>query len=267
MSMEFITKADYAYASLRSDIVNGVLESGEKLQLINLAKRYGVSTVPLRSALVKLEEQGLVTTIPHVGAYVTTHNIGDYFPLMLLRLEAEASATLIATISANEEQLDEIDRLTKRMEYAFCDEGAEEYANNNRKVHEAVYSCCNDQIIQTHIANLMERTKFAKQTFELLPSTMKTSLLEHKLWAKAIRERDIAKSISIIRFQRSRSCLNLLEFLIANSDSDNPRIKAILKGNQDDLFRRYIKVFAYKLRKNFPQEMRELNPDLLKYLD
>jgi DNA-binding GntR family transcriptional regulator len=57
-------------ASLRSAILNGTLQSGEPLVERRIAEDLGVSRAPVREALRRLEEEGLVVTFPYKGTYV-----------------------------------------------------------------------------------------------------------------------------------------------------------------------------------------------------
>jgi DNA-binding GntR family transcriptional regulator len=54
-----------AHAQLRGMIVRGVLAPGSELSQVELARRTGVSTTPLREALRRLEAEGLVESRPH----------------------------------------------------------------------------------------------------------------------------------------------------------------------------------------------------------
>ncbi|MDH2391928.1 GntR family transcriptional regulator [Streptomyces sp. HNM0663] len=56
--------------AIRDDIVSGVFEPGGRLTEELLARRYGVSRVPVREALRTLESEGFVTTRRHAGACV-----------------------------------------------------------------------------------------------------------------------------------------------------------------------------------------------------
>ncbi|GAA2487957.1 GntR family transcriptional regulator [Streptomyces gobitricini] len=56
--------------AIRDDIVTGVFPRGGRLTEEQLARRYGVSRVPVREALRTLESEGFVTTRRHVGACV-----------------------------------------------------------------------------------------------------------------------------------------------------------------------------------------------------
>ncbi|MGB8944167.1 MAG: GntR family transcriptional regulator, partial [Streptomyces sp.] len=56
--------------AIRDDIVSGVYERGGRLTEELLARRYGVSRVPVREALRTLESEGFVVTRRHAGACV-----------------------------------------------------------------------------------------------------------------------------------------------------------------------------------------------------
>ena len=58
------------YEGLQNDIIEGVLPPGEKLTIAKLKKRYGVGPTPLREALSRLLDTGLVTVVDNRGFYV-----------------------------------------------------------------------------------------------------------------------------------------------------------------------------------------------------
>ncbi|RSS78807.1 GntR family transcriptional regulator [Streptomyces sp. WAC06614] len=81
-------------AAVRDDIVSGVFEPGSRLTEELLARRYGVSRVPVREALRTLESEGFVTTRRHAGAHVaepTEQDAADFLEIRML-LEPLAAA-------------------------------------------------------------------------------------------------------------------------------------------------------------------------------
>jgi DNA-binding GntR family transcriptional regulator len=55
---------------IRKDIVSGRLKPGERLKIVELAKRYDTSAIPVREALQQLQGEGIVTFIANRGASV-----------------------------------------------------------------------------------------------------------------------------------------------------------------------------------------------------
>src|SRR5690348_1870583 len=66
----FRTVGDMAYEVIREGILTGVFQPGERLRQDRLAEAIGVSRIPVRAALLKLESQGLVKFEPYRGAVV-----------------------------------------------------------------------------------------------------------------------------------------------------------------------------------------------------
>jgi GntR family transcriptional regulator, carbon starvation induced regulator len=77
---------------LRGEILAGNLRPGERLRVGEVARRYHVSATPVREALQRLAEQGLVTIDPQVGARISPISIDDVRDLYYMRsvLEPEA---------------------------------------------------------------------------------------------------------------------------------------------------------------------------------
>ena len=68
MEMVLETTATRAYRSLRQRILANELKAGQQLPQQRLAKQLGIGTVPLREAMVRLECEGLVESVPQWGA-------------------------------------------------------------------------------------------------------------------------------------------------------------------------------------------------------
>ena len=62
---------------LRAQIVAGELPSGSKLRQVEIARRFGVSTTPVREALAALQREGLVRLHPQRGAVVFVPTVAD----------------------------------------------------------------------------------------------------------------------------------------------------------------------------------------------
>lgn len=56
--------------AIRDAILAGELQQGERMKVLDLAKRYGVSTNPIREALQQLQAEGLIELVPNKGATV-----------------------------------------------------------------------------------------------------------------------------------------------------------------------------------------------------
>lgn len=83
--------------SLREALNSGRLPSGAPLRQEELASQFGVSRIPVRDALQKLEAEGLVTILPNRGAFVAQPTIDEVRELFDLRLLLETDVLRRAT--------------------------------------------------------------------------------------------------------------------------------------------------------------------------
>lgn len=65
-----VTKYEHAYTVLREKIVRGILPPNQAIQPQLVSAELGMSIIPVREALRRLEQEGLVVIKPHVGATV-----------------------------------------------------------------------------------------------------------------------------------------------------------------------------------------------------
>jgi DNA-binding GntR family transcriptional regulator len=86
------TLADRAFAALHDAIVAGHLAPGERLPIEELGLALGMSAMPIREALRRLDAAGLVENIPHRGARVTELSIADLAEVYEARLALEPLA-------------------------------------------------------------------------------------------------------------------------------------------------------------------------------
>ena len=89
------------YESLKNAIIQGEFESDETLYEEQLAKKLGVSRTPIREAIFKLEQQGLIVKSPRGGFNIpelSTKEIEEIFGLRLI-LEIYAAELVVDQIT------------------------------------------------------------------------------------------------------------------------------------------------------------------------
>lgn len=89
-------RSDSAASLLRAEILNGTSAPGALLAESAVAKRLGVSRVPVREALFALEREGLVEFSPTGRAFVKALTPQDFEELYVLRLALEPLASRLA---------------------------------------------------------------------------------------------------------------------------------------------------------------------------
>lgn len=97
------TMADAIAAALRCAVLEGALKDGTVLRQAELATKFGVSRVPIREALLKLQADGLVEAQPRRGAVVTSLNADDFEEILEMRAVLESLALKLAVLKMTPE--------------------------------------------------------------------------------------------------------------------------------------------------------------------
>lgn len=96
------TLAEKAYDALHGAIVSGDIAPGERLRIESLAAMLGMSHLPIREAIRRLESDGLVAHVPHRGASVVALSLDDLRELYDARLLLEPAIIRRSAASFNE---------------------------------------------------------------------------------------------------------------------------------------------------------------------
>ncbi|MGI9149377.1 MAG: GntR family transcriptional regulator [Chloroflexota bacterium] len=101
--------------ALRAEIISGRLEPGERVLEIDLARQFGVSRQPVREAIRTLEREGLLTSLPNRGTFVTRVSLEDAIAIQDIRAELEGLAARLAVANLTEADFKHLRQIVKQM--------------------------------------------------------------------------------------------------------------------------------------------------------
>jgi GntR family transcriptional regulator, rspAB operon transcriptional repressor len=106
LSLRRNTLSTQVHAALRGDIIAGRRAPREMLSEQDIAAGYGISRTPVREAMIKLAEEGLVEIFPQYGSFVAPIKLRDVFDSQFAReaLECAAVDKAIDRIEAADER-------------------------------------------------------------------------------------------------------------------------------------------------------------------
>jgi DNA-binding GntR family transcriptional regulator len=131
--------ADEVTDQLRDMILAGRLQPGDRVGEADISQRLRVSRGPVREALVRLEQEGLVASEWHKGAAVTDLSRVDVTELATLRVALERVAITGACRSATEEDLAVLRDIIEHMRAATASGADETLARLDIDFHDGVY--------------------------------------------------------------------------------------------------------------------------------
>ena len=102
------TTSDWLFRLLSEEIISGRLKSEEKISEPEIARRYGTSRAPVREAIRRLEERGLVIRKPHSGPSVASFSMRSFLELFDIREALEGVACRLAAENMSDEELTQL---------------------------------------------------------------------------------------------------------------------------------------------------------------
>ncbi len=114
------SKAEQCYRILRERIMGGTYGPGHRLVIDQLVREYGISSVPWRESLRRLEAEGWVNIVPNVGAVVQTFNTDTWQRTLRLLARLEGYATAASALRLTPADLGRARQLNREMTEALA---------------------------------------------------------------------------------------------------------------------------------------------------
>jgi DNA-binding GntR family transcriptional regulator len=203
---------------LREAIVNGTIQQGTVLRTAELAQEMGVSRMPVREALHRLEAEGLVTMQPYRGAIITplsTDKVTDAYELLSV---IEAMSARKAAEVINEEQLAELDELLDEMDEVRRSGDTTAYSKYNRQFHSLVYVHYHNERAHEIMSDLWNYVYRLRRMYPQAPERMEQGMQQHRDLVQALRVHDPVKVERIVRTHVEQSLEKLLIKIENNPD-------------------------------------------------
>lgn len=140
---------------LRNAITSGSLRPGQRLQQADLAKRLGVSRMPIREALRTLEREGLVELQPYRGAVVANLSSDELREIYEIRIALETLAVRTGVPMMEASDLAALDRELASMDDA---EDSAAWLRHNARFHELLYASSGRSLLLETIDNLRHKS-------------------------------------------------------------------------------------------------------------
>ncbi|WP_368831772.1 GntR family transcriptional regulator [Kocuria arenosa] len=189
------------YEVLRSRIMSGTYEPGEHLVAADISGELGVSRSPVRVALQRLAEDGLVTTEANRGAFVSQWTRSDIHEVFDLRQMLEARGARLAAQFCTPEDAAELCRSVDEMTQIF-DERAEDYRDrlhrNNQEFHLKIVMMARSPRTFQFVKELTDTSLTLGTFFHYSDHDISRSVDFHRDLAKVISARNAVAAESIM---------------------------------------------------------------------
>ncbi|MGH2751278.1 MAG: GntR family transcriptional regulator [Actinomycetota bacterium] len=175
-----MNKSERTYAALRRRIVDGTYEPGHRLVLDALARDLGVSPVPVREALRRLEAEGWIVYTRNVGAQVAPLDDERWEQEMHVLAVLEGNATALAAEHLRPIDFRSLREVNDAIAAAVGVTDMVEASKLNRAWHRAIYARCPNAYLVQVIGETQERMDAIRRTvFTYIPNRGRESVAEH----------------------------------------------------------------------------------------
>jgi DNA-binding GntR family transcriptional regulator len=207
---QMASASDVIFESLREAIARGDVTEGQVLRQDHIARMFNVSRIPVREALTRLEEQGLVSTQRYRGAVVTTLSTEEIREIFEFRALLEPEVLRYSVQRMSEEALEN----AKRYAGAFATEtDSSHWGELNRSFHYSLYEAAERPYYLLTIRAALDRVDRYLRAQLVLTDGMARARREHEGILQACIARDAEKAAELTRDHILGASASLITFL------------------------------------------------------
>ncbi len=222
------SQAVNAQLKLRQFILGGEIKAGERMSELVLVERLGVSRTPIRTALVHLEQEGLLQALPTGGFVVNAFNERDIHAAIEIRGTLEGlAARLAAERGVSQTDLSDLKHCLSCLDELVLDDGVtvdtfSNYVEMNEQFHRIVVDLADSAVLSRQIARAVTLPFASASAFVMVQArlpearTMFTVAQDHhRCIVRAIDAREGQRAEALMR-EHARLARRNLELALRN---------------------------------------------------
>lgn len=193
------TVGQAVYESLRLSILDGTRAPGSRLNQDSIAAELGVSRMPVREALKRLQSEGMVLLETYRGAFVRPLTVDELEQLYLMRLALEPLLARLATERLEQGDAAELASIQAEMQRALAAGDPGSVFDRVRAFHEMLYAAADRPMILEQILGLRDLAQRYIRRYLMLPGRLAHVIENHSDILSAARAGDAPKVERLIR--------------------------------------------------------------------
>lgn len=199
------SRAFSAYQAIKQKICSGDFAPGMRLREIEVASLLEMGRTPIREAIKRIQDEGLVRYEPGRGLVVTTMDQQEVGELYAMREVLESAAAAMAARYATDAEIDNMQ--------AILDEGDADPVALNLRFHDAIYSAAHNRHLIRSLRALTDTTYLLGRSTLSTESRARIAMQEHHDIVAAIRSRDPQRAGAAARQHIHQAYLERLKLL------------------------------------------------------
>lgn len=198
-SFQGYSKVDRAYEMIRSRILDRTYAPGKRLVLGMLGAELGVSSVPVREAVRRLEAESLVSFTRNVGATVRALDLDEYRWALQTLAITEGAATGLAAPLLSAAALAEARDLNDLMRAGLNDFDPDLHSSLNQRFHRVLSAACpNPELLELVEHGWNRMSTLRSSIFAFVPERARGSVAEHDEILTAIEDGTSGEHVELL---------------------------------------------------------------------
>ncbi len=212
----FTKASDKIRAEIERLVQTGTLLPGDAIDEAGLASQHGVSRTPIREAMIQLQAQGLLTSMPRGGMLVAKMDLQQLLSLWELLAELEAVAARLACQRMTPDELLAIAKANEQGRAAVELDDRAAWQACNLAFHELIYRATRNPYLRQDVLRIRARTGFYRQHAFGALGKIKTSFEQHQRLVEAFQagDADAASAAMVAHMRPARDAQAMSDFII-----------------------------------------------------
>jgi DNA-binding GntR family transcriptional regulator len=201
------------YIELQEAILSEALKKGESLTELSLSEKLGVSRTPVRSALQRLSEVGLVKIVPNRGAVVLGVTKEDILDIYRIRMRLEGLASAMAALNMSDADKKKLTETVELSEFYLSKNNTENLKELDTSFHRVIYEASGSRTLARILSDLHLNTKGYRRISLAIPGRLERTTKEHREILNAILAGDAEKADRLTSEHIEHALANMLTAL------------------------------------------------------
>ena len=204
---------EHVFDVLEEEIISGSLQKGQIVTENELSLRLGVSRTPIRGALRRLAEEGLVDIAPNRRVTVIGISTEDLIDAYMIRMRLEGLSSRLATERMSDEDKKKLSDFVELSEYYISKKDTENLKMLDTEFHSMIYRASGNRMLCRILSELHRNiTRYRKMSLTV-PGRLESSVEEHREILNAILKGDSGEADRLTSRHIERALENLTNTL------------------------------------------------------
>ena len=199
MERNVLSAVDLVYETLKSKILAQEYLPGIQLKEMQISQELGLTRTPVRGAIIRLEREGLVSTVYNRGAFVTVFSKREIEDLFEVREALEVKALNLAIRRANRDEIDSIEKALRNRELRIKHHDIiVDFRDPELDFHLAIIRLSKNQRLISTWQTMQSQLSLVRVTSTMINRRYLKALEEHKKILALVRSGDVRRAEKLL---------------------------------------------------------------------